>query len=433
MTLLFAHSRPPVLLISGLAALTLGLPSSMDRVQAQSADVKLFPPPEVQVLLEHASTGASEALAASLGVTEIGGKSRIGAPGHAGSPRLRDVPVGVTSNDENEPTVVASPTDLKYLVAGSHSFPIGGRNRCAVYTSNDGGASWSTGAPMPQLTATSSCSDPVLAYAPDGSRVFYSYMDIKNVQAGGPPMFTITTDFDIVVSYSDDNGATWSSAVIALNGDPYMVTYSPCPSPPFPPGSFCGVLTEPGYAFDKNWIGTHPNSGDSNWVYVTATRFDTPGPSNIAFTQSSNSGLSYGPHQILDRDLRQRLARSSRDRIRPATRMAAWSLPGTIRAMMASGPGPSRFGRAIRALTGCRAPGVRASQRRRIRAKRRSGSDRTRSTNDGGERCFPISPSIQAARRTSCTPTTLWPMVLYGAGTERSSGDPDVLIESRGR
>ena len=166
MTLLFAHSRPPVLLISGLAALTLGLPSSMDRVQAQSADVKLFPPPEVQVLLEHASTGASEALAASIGVTEIGGKSRIGAPGHAGSPRLRDVPVGVTSNDENEPTVVASPTDLKYLVAGSHSFPIGGRNRCAVYTSNDGGAGWSTGAPMPQLTATSSCSDPVLAYAP---------------------------------------------------------------------------------------------------------------------------------------------------------------------------------------------------------------------------------------------------------------------------
>jgi hypothetical protein len=300
MNVLFAHSRPPVLFILGLAALTLGLPSSMDRVRAQAADVKLFPPPEVQVLLENASTGASEALAASLGVTEIGGKSRIGAPGHADSPRLRDVPVGVTSNDENEPTVVASPTDLKYLVAGSHSFPIGGRNRCAVYTSNDSGASWTTGATMPQLTATSSCSDPVLAYAPDGSRVFYSYMDIKSVQVGGPPMFTITTDLDIVVSYSDDNGATWSSAVIALNGDPYTVTYSPCPSPPFPPGSFCGVLTEPGYAFDKNWIGTHSESGDSSWVYVTATRFDTPGPSNIAFTQSSNSGLSYGPHQILD-------------------------------------------------------------------------------------------------------------------------------------
>jgi hypothetical protein len=253
----------------------------------------------VEVLLENASTGASEALAASLGVTEIGGKSRIGAPGNANSRKLRDVPVGATTNDENEPTVVASPTKLKYLVAGSHSFPIGGRNRCVVFTSDDGGAHWSAGVPMPQLTATSSCSDPVLAYAPDGSRVYYSYMDIKNVQVGGPPLFTITTDFDIVVSYSDDNGATWSGPVVALNGDPYTVTYSPCPSPPFPPGSFCGVLTEPGYAFDKNWIGTHA-SGDSNWVYVTATRFDTPGPSNIAFTQSSDSGLSYAAHQLLD-------------------------------------------------------------------------------------------------------------------------------------
>jgi hypothetical protein len=300
MALSFTHSRPPVLLVSWLALLTLGQPTSIHRVEAQEADIKLFPPPEVQVLLEQASTAASEALAASLGVTEIGGKSRIGAPGHANSPRLRDVPVGVTSNDENEPTVVASPRNLKYLVAGSHTFPIGGLNRCAVYTSNDGGAVWSTGAAMPQLTATSSCSDPVLAYAPDGSRVFYSYMDIKNVQVGSPPNFTITSDWDILVSYSDDNGATWSNPVVALNGDPYTVTVSPCPSPPFPPGSLCGVLDEPGYAFDKNWIGTHPDSGDSTWVYVTATRFDMPGPSNIAFTQSSTSGVSYAPHQILD-------------------------------------------------------------------------------------------------------------------------------------
>ena len=295
----FTHSRPPVILFSAVALLTLLLPPSMKRVRAQETDSRLFPPPEVQALLENASTGASEALAASLGVTEIGGKKRIGAPGHAKSGKLRDVPVGATTNDENEPTVVASPTNLKHLVAGSHSFPIGGRNRCVVYTSSDGGAHWSTGLPMPQLTAASGCSDPVLAYAPDGSRVYYWYMDIKNVQVGGPPSFTITTDFDIVVSYSDDNGATWSGPVVALNGDPYTVTFSPCPSPPFPPGSFCGVLTESGYAFDKNWIGTHP-SGDSNWVYVTATRFDTPGPSNIAFTQSSDSGLSYAAHQLLD-------------------------------------------------------------------------------------------------------------------------------------
>ena len=296
----FTHFRPAVLLISGLALLTLGPPTSTNRVRAQSNEMKLFPPPEVLMLLENGSTGASEALAASLGLVEISGKARIGASGHANSPKLGDIPVGATSNDENEPTVVANPRDLKYLVAGSHSFAIGGQNRCVVYASNNGGAGWSAGVPMPQLTATSSCSDPVVAYAPDGSRVYYSYMDIKNVQMGGPPNFTITTDFDIVVSYSDDNGVTWSGPVVALDGDPYTVTVSPCPSPPFPPGSLCGVVTEPGYAFDKNWIGTHPDPGDRNWVYVTATRFDTPGPSNIAFTHSSNSGLSYAAHQILD-------------------------------------------------------------------------------------------------------------------------------------
>jgi hypothetical protein len=132
--------------------------------------------------------------------------------------------------------------------------------------------------------------------------VYYSYMDIKSVRdnTNFPAFFTVTSDLDIVVSYSDDDGATWAGPVLALNGDPYTVRFSPCPSPPFPPGSYCGTLIEPGYAFDKNWIGVHSDASQSNRVYVTATRFDTPGSSHIAFTASSNAALSWAPHQLLD-------------------------------------------------------------------------------------------------------------------------------------
>ena len=56
---------------------------------------------------------------------------------------------------------------------------------------------------MQQLTPASRCSDPVLAYAPDGSRVYYAYIDIKV-----PPAFPFV-DVDVLVSHSDDDGQTW--------------------------------------------------------------------------------------------------------------------------------------------------------------------------------------------------------------------------------
>ena len=68
---------------------------------------------------------------------------------------------------EHEPTVVANPMDKKKLVAGSHF-----SGRCVAYTSSDDGATWSAPIEMPSLHITSRHSDPVLAYAPDGSRVY---------------------------------------------------------------------------------------------------------------------------------------------------------------------------------------------------------------------------------------------------------------------
>jgi hypothetical protein len=273
---------------------------------AQPPGFVVFPPRELKEQLAQMSGGGQDALASALGVTEVAGKSlnaSPGGPGRANAKKLTDVPVGARPDrDENEPTVAANPVDRDHLIAGNHFFPQGGVNRCVAYTSSDRGARWSDAIVLPQLSAVSTCSDPVLAYAPDGSRAYYSYMDIKTVTdlTNFPAFFTRTFDWDIVVSHSDDNGATWSAPHIALNADPYTVTFTPCPVPPFPPGSYCGVITDPGYAFDKNWVGAHIDEENNNWVYVSATRFDTPGFSNIVSAGSADQGLTWGAPVVHD-------------------------------------------------------------------------------------------------------------------------------------
>lgn len=203
-----------VILLTGIVVASLVLPGSLasarqeDKLSEEMKDkVKLF------------STMPMLIAAESLGITEIEGKKIKGESSQSGSGISRkeiDVGIGIdATKHENEPTVAVNPRARRNLVAGSHYFPAGAGIQCVAYTSSDGGATWSAPSPMPMLTPASSCSDPVLAYAPDGSRVYYAYMDIKG------------SDFDIVVSHSDDNGMTWSAPVIALNGIPPAVYDKP--------------------------------------------------------------------------------------------------------------------------------------------------------------------------------------------------------------
>lgn len=232
--------------------------------------------------------------AQSLNITVVAGKDlTVGGspPGNANSRRLQDVGIGVTALHENEPTIVANPRDNKNLVAGNHVFPVGPRIRCAAYVSNDAGRSFSFVQYMPQLTAASDCSDPVLAYAPDGSRVYYAYMDIK------------PGDFDIVVSYSNDGGATWTGPVIALNA-------------------------LPGFLYDKPWIGTHVE-GSANYVYVTATRFGPGATRAIDFTRSSNQGTAWSGPLTLDATAAPLLVQGSRPTGGPGgSVLVAWYYSG---------------------------------------------------------------------------------------------------------
>ena len=203
--------------------------------------------------------------AKALGMREIAGKDltlSAGSPGKAKARKLGDVGIGIDPViHENEPTVVANPKKKKKLVAGSHTSPVAGGIRCVAYTSSDRGATWSAPVVMPSVAGLDSMhSDPVLAYAPDGSRVYYAYMDIK-----------YGSDYDIVVSYSDDDGQTWNGPIIALDGIPGQFVY------------------------DKCWIGTHIGPNQRNWVYVTATQFDYYGvnPDHIAFARSGDKGMTW--------------------------------------------------------------------------------------------------------------------------------------------
>lgn len=208
--------------------------------------------------LQRFSTMPMLIMADELGVTEIQSKQiePLSQSGHNSPKKLTDVPIANhPTAHENEPSVATNPKKKKLLVAGNHF--ITATVRCEARRSSDGGDSWSAPVLMPQLTPASGCSDPVLAYAPDGSRVFYAYMDVK------------FSHFDILVSYSEDDGATWTGPFIALAGAPFVFDY------------------------DKPWIGTPDDA--SNYVYVTATRFDFTGAGNcyIVFTRSTNGGTVY--------------------------------------------------------------------------------------------------------------------------------------------
>jgi hypothetical protein len=216
------------------------------------------------------------------------------AGGSTGAPSS-DTNVGIGADpekDENEPTVVANPRDKNILVAGSHSAEAMTLN-CVAYFSRDKGSTWSAPIVMAQLTPESFCSDPVLAYAPDGRRVYYAYMDIKISETivgdpQNPDLVTLTSDLDIVVSHSDNGGRRWSGPVVALDGDPWSVT--------FDPETGEEIEFEPGFDFDKPWIATHVAAKDQSKplhrrVYVSATRFDSFNPGfacAIAVTSSAD-------------------------------------------------------------------------------------------------------------------------------------------------
>lgn len=196
------------------------------------------------------------------GITKIKGKNILD-PGITakkdGSGFLADRPVGSDSvKHENEPSIAAKPTSNTTVVAASHYLY---NPPCVAYRSSDGGETWSSPVNLPLLVAGDQCSDPVVRWAPDGSKVYAIYMNIGS------------SVIDIVVSSSTNSGASWSTPKIAIPG-------SASSSP------------------DKPWGDTHlfwSTSNTTKKLYVTATNFLSSGSQDIVFTRSIDGGATFSP------------------------------------------------------------------------------------------------------------------------------------------
>ena len=274
-------------------ALALVFPGSVMTSAKQNPKLKF--PKVMKEQVKYLSTKPMLMRAAAMGITTIMGK-KINASGHTKSKNGRGHDVAIGANPdihENEPTLAANPVNSNKLVAGSHYIPEAG---CAVYHSSNGGVSWSSPAAMPLLTDISYCSDPVLAYAPDGKRVYYAYMDIKSMVEYTDTTITQTDDWDIVVSYSDDNGQSWTGPFVALDGDPTSITFD------IETGELLDF--DPGFLYDKPWISAPLDTAQADWAYVTSTRFDSfidaPSECHITFTRSGNKGASWDVPTLLD-------------------------------------------------------------------------------------------------------------------------------------
>jgi hypothetical protein len=242
-------------------------------------------------------------------------------PQVAGDPTSNTTAVFPT-NKQNEPTIAVNPTDSNLLLlAGANDEqreppcgpgPVRGldapANDCSffpgigtsgVYASSDGGATWTNLGVLDDQAAWVaspfvSDGDPVIVYGPKpdgnggftyatGARAYYA--SLASYKAGRSPFppNPNTTAFPpelIVVSYSDDNGNTWSAPVIAFTKE------------------------NPNNFNDKEsiWADKNPDSPFFGRVFVTWTQFRSvlQLPAEPIFvTYSADGGLSFTPGKQL--------------------------------------------------------------------------------------------------------------------------------------
>ena len=244
--------------------------------------------------------------------------------------KLTDVPIADYAGPEgyavreDDPYIAINPVNKKFMVTVSNAFDPGytsnwcnfNGNHCMVpcmaYYSSDGGVTWSPGYAMWLFGWGSDnlCSDPVVAYSPDGKRVYMAYLDLESFSFVEDDGFGISCsyyweDSSVVVTYSDDNGASWypntadqsSKAVLdALQGDPTYIWG--CQN--YDTGQEWGDAYY-GFDYDKPWLATSSfDPSQRNYVYLTATRFDnfSPGDIHIAFTRSTDKAITFDPPKL---------------------------------------------------------------------------------------------------------------------------------------
>ena len=208
------------------------------------------------VLLALAATVALAAGALAASAVDV----QANQPQVAGDPSS-NATARFPTNKQNEPTIAVNPTNASFLIGGANDEqrqppcgpgPVRGpvpANDCSffpgvgtdgVYTSSDGGASWTNRGLLPGFSDTGgnlqSDGDPRIVYGPrpnasgsfagaraadafvNGVRAYYGSLAefAPGSQQGNqaPELLTVST--------SDNNGASWSNPVIAANGHGFL-------------------------------------------------------------------------------------------------------------------------------------------------------------------------------------------------------------------
>ncbi|MBA3281485.1 MAG: exo-alpha-sialidase, partial [Acidimicrobiia bacterium] len=256
----------------------------------------------------------------SMGGTPAGAATATNS--QANSPQVSGDPTSDTSarfptNKQNEPSIAVNPLDSNRLIAGSNDEqrqppcgpgPVRGddveESDCSffpnvgtsgIYTSADGGVTWTNRGllddqaswrNLPIGRRLVSDGDPFIVYGPkpdgagfsyrNGARAYYatlaSYFDNAGpYPAGKAPEF-------LAVSYSDNNGATWSAPVLST------------------------TKNNPNDFNDKEaiWVDDLPTSPFFGRVYMSWTEFRAAGQSEpIVVSYSTNGGASFSaPKQL---------------------------------------------------------------------------------------------------------------------------------------
>ncbi|MFN2539789.1 MAG: sialidase family protein, partial [Mycobacteriales bacterium] len=231
----------------------------------------------------------------------------------ANSPEVSGDPASDTTarfptNKQNEPTIAVNPLDPSRLIAGSNDeqrqppcgpgpvrgfdadpsdcsfFPNVGTS--GIYTSSDGGGTWTNRGLLDDQPSWSSLpvgqrlvsdGDPVIVYGPrpdaagrfsysNGARAYYATLASYFNNAGPNPPQKLPEY--LAVSYSDDDGATWSAPVLATTKE------------------------NPNDFNDKEsiWADDLPSSPYFGRVYVSWTEFRSYGVSEPVMVSVSTDG-----------------------------------------------------------------------------------------------------------------------------------------------
>lgn len=234
-------------------------------------------------------------------------------PQVAGDP-TSDTTAVFPTNKQNETTVAVNPLDSRYLIAGANDeqrqpacgpgevrgpdaapsdcsfFP--GVGTSGIYTSSDGGQTWTNRGLLddqPSWMASDLVSDgdPVISFGPKpqpdgtfsyqhGARAYYS--TLASYKPGRSPYPPNKAPELLAVSYSDDNGRTWSAPTVAT------------------------VKDNPNDFNDKEWVtvDASPTSPYFGRVYLTWTEFRALGTSEpVMVSVSRDGGTSFSlPKQL---------------------------------------------------------------------------------------------------------------------------------------